>query len=143
LRVVAASATISNPAEHLYALTGLQFESINEASDASPQHSRRVFHLAATPGDESSLAADLQKSLLSSSDTGSFITFIDSRQGAERLAIKTDADAVVQLCGRIAAATKAQIVVSLKRRCATARFAESFQLPLWSLESIFHISAWD
>jgi DEAD/DEAH box helicase domain-containing protein len=96
LRVVAASATISNPAEHLYALTGLQFESINEASDASPQHSRRVFHLAATPGDEASLAADLQKSLLSSSDTGSFITFIDSRQGAERLAIKTDADAVVR-----------------------------------------------
>jgi DEAD/DEAH box helicase domain-containing protein len=63
---------------------------------ASPQHSRRVFHLAATPGDEASLAADLQKSLLSSSDTGSFITFIDSRQGAERLAIKTDADAVVR-----------------------------------------------
>ena len=96
LRVIAASATIQNPAEHLYALTGLQFESINEAFDGSPQHCRHVFHLAAPPGDEASLAAELHKSLLGGSDSGSFITFIDSRQGAERLAIKTEAAAVVR-----------------------------------------------
>jgi ATP-dependent helicase YprA (DUF1998 family) len=49
LRVVASRATISNPAEHLNALTGLEFESINEASDGSPQHPLHVFHIAASP----------------------------------------------------------------------------------------------
>jgi DEAD/DEAH box helicase domain-containing protein len=96
LRVVAASATISNPADHLYALTGLRFETVGELSDGSPQHRREIFHLAVPPGEEASTAAQLQKELLTGSDVGSFITFIDSRQGAERLALKTDADTFVR-----------------------------------------------
>src|SRR5579885_2541330 len=48
-----------------------------------------------------------------------------------------------QLCAPIAAATKAQIGARSKHHCGTARFVESFQLPLWSLESTFHISVWD
>lgn len=96
LRVVAASATIANPAEHLHALTGLTFATIDETSDGSPQHARQVFHLAAKPGEEASFAAQIQKLLLDKSDTGSFITFVDSRQGAERLAIKTDAGEIVR-----------------------------------------------
>jgi DEAD/DEAH box helicase domain-containing protein len=96
LRVVAASATISNPADHLYALTGLRFEEIGETSDGSPQQRREIFHLAVPPGDEASAAAQLQKELLSGSDVGSFITFIDSRQGAERLALRTGADTFVK-----------------------------------------------
>jgi DEAD/DEAH box helicase domain-containing protein len=96
LRVVAASATISNPAAHLYALTGLSFETVGESSGGSPQHARRVYHVAVEPGEELSVAAHVQKALLSESDVGSFITFIDSRQGAERLAIRTDAEAIVR-----------------------------------------------
>jgi len=96
IRVVAASATISNPADHLLALTGLQFETIDESTDGSPQFARKILHLATKQGDEASIAAELQKALLSGSNTGSFITFVDSRQGAERLAIKTEADDVVQ-----------------------------------------------
>lgn len=94
LRVVASSATISNSADHLNALTGLQFESVNELSDGSPQHRRDVFHIAAPPGDEASIAAELQRSLVRDSDSGSFVTFIDSRQGAERLAIRTESEVV-------------------------------------------------
>jgi DEAD/DEAH box helicase domain-containing protein len=96
LRAVAASATISNPADHLAALTGLCFETVNESLDGSPQHHRQVFHLAVPPGEEASTAARLQKELLNNSNVGSFITFIDSRQGAERLAVRTDAEAYVR-----------------------------------------------
>jgi DEAD/DEAH box helicase domain-containing protein len=92
LRVVAASATISNPAEHLLALTGLEFEVVDEKCDGSPRHDRRILHLATSVGTEASLAAGLQRDLLSGSDVGSFITFVDSRQGAERLALSTDVD---------------------------------------------------
>jgi len=87
LRVVAASATISNPCEHLAALTGMRFESIEEGSDGSPQQPRRILHVASSPGQEASIAADLHRIMLDGSDQGSFLTFVDSRQGAERLAI--------------------------------------------------------
>ena len=96
LRVVSASATISNPAEHLRALTGLEFEAVDESLDGSPQHTRRVLHLACKPGTEASLAADLHRRMLSGSDADSFITFVDSRQGAERLAISTDVEEAVR-----------------------------------------------
>jgi DEAD/DEAH box helicase domain-containing protein len=96
LRVVAASATISNPGEHLTALTGLQFETIDEASDGSPQQARQVLHIAAKIGEEASLAVELHKAMLNGSNAGSFITFVDSRQGAERLAIRTDAENFVR-----------------------------------------------
>jgi DEAD/DEAH box helicase domain-containing protein len=96
LRVVAASATIANPVEHLFALTGLTFASIDEASDSSPQRARQIFHLAAEVGDEISFAVQIQKALLDQSDAGGFITFIDSRQGAERLAVRMDAGEIVR-----------------------------------------------
>jgi DEAD/DEAH box helicase domain-containing protein len=65
LRVIAASATISNPGEHLALLTGLQFETVDEASDGSRQHMRRLLHLATKPGDEASLAMScIKRSLM-------------------------------------------------------------------------------
>jgi DEAD/DEAH box helicase domain-containing protein len=94
LRVVAASATISNPVEHVGELTGMAFEAIDETLDGSPSYARQVLHLACKAGQESSTAADLQKEMLDGSDQGSFLTFIDSRQGAERLAIRMDAEDV-------------------------------------------------
>ena len=96
LRAFAASATISNPAQHLAALTGLHFETVDESVDGSPHHAREVLHLASKAGQEASLAADLQKLLLANSERGSFITFVDSRQGTERLAIRTEAEGMVR-----------------------------------------------
>ena len=96
LRVVAASATISNPSEHLRALTGLDFVAVDKTSDGSPQYERKILHIAAKVGGEASLAAHLQRKLLSDSDKGSFITFVDSRQGAERLAIRTEMEEIVR-----------------------------------------------
>lgn len=92
LRVVAASATISNPSDHLAALTGLHFDTIDESLDGSPRHTRQIVHLACKAREEATIATELQKVLLGGSDRGSFITFVDSRQGAERLAIRTEAE---------------------------------------------------
>src|SRR5262249_54861088 len=75
-------------------LTGMAFEAIDDTLDSSPRYGRQILHLACGSGQEASAAADLQKSKLERSDQGSFLTFIDSRQGAERLAIRTDAEDV-------------------------------------------------
>jgi len=94
-RIIAASATIANPGQHLSELTGVTFEAVEERHDGSPQQERELLHVAATLGQESALAADIQKALLPSR-LGSFITFVDSRQGVERLAIRTESDDVVK-----------------------------------------------
>lgn len=140
LRVVAASATISNPADHMYELTGLSFETVDESSDGSPQHVRQVFHVAVKPGEEASLAAQLQRALLSGSDVGSFITFIDSDKGRNgspsELTPKT-------LYGRIAAAMRVPIAKPSKRHCERVHFAAWFPRPHLNLASTFRTSASD
>ncbi|MDE0384395.1 MAG: DEAD/DEAH box helicase [Defluviicoccus sp.] len=94
LSVVATSATIANPEEHLRALTGLDFAVIGPNDDGSPQHARSLLHLACG-GDESQAAvSELQKELVANSDSGSFIAFLDSRQGVERLAARIGHDLV-------------------------------------------------
>ncbi len=92
--VIAASATIANPAEHLRALTGLDFIVIDGREDGSPQHGRSLLHLACGPTEAQTMVADLQRKLVDLSDADSFITFLDSRQGVERLAAQTEHDLV-------------------------------------------------
>lgn len=92
--VIAASATIANPGEHLHALTGLDFAVIDENQDSSPQHARSLLHVACNPDETQGIISDLQREMVERSDTGSFITFVDSRQGVERLAAQTEHDLV-------------------------------------------------
>jgi DEAD/DEAH box helicase domain-containing protein len=90
VQVIAASATISNPESHLKDLTGLEFVGVTEDDDGSPRHERHVLHVASAPGEESKIAEEVQRILATESQKGSFITFVDSRQGVEKLAIKTN-----------------------------------------------------
>ena len=92
--VIAASATIANPGDHLRALTGLDFTVIDESKDGSPQHERSLLHVACSPDDSQKIVGDLQREILEASDSGSFITFMDSRQGVERLAAEAEHDLV-------------------------------------------------
>lgn len=92
--VIAASATIRNPAEHLRALTGLDFATVDGREDGSPQHARSLLHLACGPTEAQTMVADLQRRLVERSGSDSFITFLDSRQGVERLAAQTEHDLV-------------------------------------------------
>lgn len=90
LQVIAASATISTPEQHLDSLTGLEFETVGDDDDGAPRHERSILHLAADHRREAELAERIHKALVEGSKDGSFITFVDSRQGAERLAVRTD-----------------------------------------------------
>lgn len=92
LQLVAATATISNPAQHLERLTGRQFSVVDEDSDGSPHHERFVAHVASEEGDETQIVADLQHVALTAGRDGAFITFHDSRRGVEQLALRSTTD---------------------------------------------------
>lgn len=88
--VIAASATIANPGRHLQALTGLDFAVVDNTDDGSPQHARSLLHLACGAEEIQSIFSEFQRALVEQSGSGSFITFLDSRQGVERLAAQTE-----------------------------------------------------
>lgn len=85
LRLIASTATISNPAEHMKILTGMDFESVTEADDGSPHAERFCAHVVCPKGEEMQVTRSLQAELLKNSEEGGFITFVDSRKGVEML----------------------------------------------------------
>ena len=89
LQLVAATATISNPAAHLERLTGRTFSVVDEHSDGSPHHERYVAHVASEEAKETQIVADLQRLVLATGHDGAFITFHDSRKGVEQLALRS------------------------------------------------------
>ena len=94
-RLIAATATISNPAEHMRLLTGADFSVVEPADDGAPQYKRIVAHVACSEGDEFRIANHLQRVLLDYGAEGGFITFVDSRKGVETLAMETMQDSGV------------------------------------------------
>ena len=99
MRVIVASATISTPDQHLNSLTGFHFETVGEEDDGAPRHERSILHIAAAERREGEVAEEIHKALLEGSTDGSFITFVDSRQGAERVAVRTDNSGLVKPYG--------------------------------------------
>ena len=91
-RMIAATATIATPGEHLQRLTGFDFAVVDHESDGAQQHERLVAHVACPPGEELSIARQLQESVLTNGRQGGFITFMDSRKGVETLAMATEQD---------------------------------------------------
>lgn len=87
LQLIAATATILDPANHMKLLTGAAFTAIDHEHDGSPQHGRSVAHVGCPAGEELAVAKELHTRLLQSQQEGSFITFLDSRKGVEALAI--------------------------------------------------------
>ena len=93
LQIIAASATISDPAAHLERLTGVPFALVNEQDDGSSTYERHLLHVS-VPDVSNDAVGDFLGSLLNDSEQGSFITFADSRQGVERIADRLDHDGV-------------------------------------------------
>ena len=93
LRVIAASATIHNPAQHLETLTGLPFQVVDERCNGSPRAELTVQHVVGRePHDEG--WRDLQaavREVISEEPDRSYIAFIDDRQLAERAAAGIEA----------------------------------------------------
>ena len=92
LQLVAATATISNPEEHMRKLTGADFTVVDHDADGAPHHHRLIAHIACPEGEEIQLATTLQEQVLSSGTTGGFITFMDSRKGVETLAMASQSN---------------------------------------------------
>ena len=93
LRVIAASATIHNPAQHLETLTGLPFQVVDDRYNGSPRAELTVQHIVGRePHDEG--WRDLQtavREVISEDPDRSYIAFIDDRQLAERAAAGIEA----------------------------------------------------
>ena len=93
LRVIAASATIHNPAQHLETLTGLPFQVVDDRYNGSPRAELTVQHaVGRDPHDEG--WRDLQaavREVISEDPHRSYIAFIDDRQLAERAAAGIEA----------------------------------------------------
>lgn len=92
LQLVATTATISNPGEHLKQLTGEKFTVVDHEADGAPHYGRIVAHIACTEGKELEIAKELQHRALINGKDGAFITFLDSRKGVETLAMSTQKD---------------------------------------------------
>ena len=93
LRIIAASATIHNPAQHLETLTGLPFQVVDDRYDGSPRAELMVQHvIGREPHDEG--WRDLQaavREVISDDPARSYIAFVDDRQLAERAAAGIEA----------------------------------------------------
>ena len=85
---VAATATILSPEEHMRKLTGQEFAVVNESSNGSPRHPRKLLHLSlqvGRGGGEDQLAT-LLAAIIEADSEAQVIAFHDSRQGIERVA---------------------------------------------------------
>ena len=93
LRVIAASATIHNPAQHLETLTGLPFQVVDDRYNGSPRSELTVQHaIGREPHDEG--WRDLQtavREVINDDPDRSYIAFVDDRQLAERAAAGIEA----------------------------------------------------
>lgn len=112
LQIIATTATIFAPADHLEALTGYQFDEIGEADDGSPSHQRTLLHIASPLSGSDVMLADLLGRLAAEvpdGSGGSAIAFHDSRQGVERICAKLDADDIVPYRGGFDSKARAEI----------------------------------
>lgn len=96
LQIVAATATIDNPAEHMRNLTGSLFKVVDESENGAPRSPRRILHIEGpelgSHGEE--FMVGLLGQICGMPERHRFISFVDSRQGVERIARELGKDSV-------------------------------------------------
>jgi DEAD/DEAH box helicase domain-containing protein len=96
-QVIASTATITDPADHLARLTGLTYHVIEEPDNGAPQRPRLILHVN---GAEYGAAAEsglrtFAEGILDLPSRHRFLFFLDSRQGVERTARGIDKHGVL------------------------------------------------
>ena len=88
LQIVAATATIENPGEHLENLTGVKCSVVDDSVDGAPRSPRRILHLEGPElgRDGENAMQELLTGICGMAERHRFIAFADSRQGVERIA---------------------------------------------------------
>ena len=116
LQLIAATATIADPAVHMANLTGWPFEVVGEADDGSPTHSREILHVEGPDYGSAAetMLSDVVSRLIGASSQGSLIGFHDSRQGVERVARQVNDDSVLPYRAGYQAADRAKIERALR-----------------------------
>jgi DEAD/DEAH box helicase domain-containing protein len=87
LQIIAATATIYDPADHLERLTGLKFSVVGEDENGAPGYARQIIHVNGAEYGAAGEAAlvDLVRGIEKLENRNRFIAFMDSRQGVERI----------------------------------------------------------
>ncbi len=86
-QIIAATATIKDPAQHLAELTGVDFAVVDELENGAPFHPRLIYHVNGPEygaGGEAAVT-DLARGIRALPHRHRFIAFMDSRQGVERI----------------------------------------------------------
>ena len=109
-RVIAATATISNPAEHLAKLTGLPFTEITEEHNGARVYPRTLLHIE---GDNETDLLPVLREATGLADS-KFIAFMDSRQGVERLARQIPGNTVMAYRNGYEASDRREVELSLR-----------------------------
>ena len=119
-RIIAATATIQEPGEHLEKLTGLPFTVISDDQNGSPRHTRNLYHLPLDPkgGSGETQLAQLVKNIIDNDPEAQVIAFHDSRQGIERIAQAINRPA---RCCRTGRGTWPRTGATSRPNCATMR----------------------
>lgn len=89
-QIIAATATIEAPAQHLENLTGVQFKVVDEAANGAPRSRRNILHVegpeSVQEGKEA--IATIIAKICGMAERHRFISFVDSRQGVEQITIE-------------------------------------------------------
>jgi DEAD/DEAH box helicase domain-containing protein len=121
VQVIAATATIIDPAGHLASLTGCDFEVVGEELNGAPFHGLTLLHIEGpehgAPAER--MAADIGQGLAETIGEDAFILFNDSRQGVERITRAIDRDDVLPYRGGYDHKDRRNIEARL--HCNTAR----------------------
>ena len=116
LQVIAATATIAEPAQHLNRLTGLRFEVISEDENGAPQYPRLLLRIAGPSygagGEE--MVKSTVRAILELSNANRILAFVDSRQGTERVARDIESTEVLPYRSGYEADDRAMIESSLR-----------------------------
>ncbi|MBY3585154.1 DEAD/DEAH box helicase [Rhizobium bangladeshense] len=116
VQIVAATATIADPAEHLERLTGQPFKAIEDSVSGAPHHRRVLVHVAGADYGAAGEAAltDLLRGVLALPQRKRFIAFIDSRQGTERVVRSLESEHVLPYRSGYEADDRAKIERALR-----------------------------
>jgi DEAD/DEAH box helicase domain-containing protein len=116
LQIIAATATIVDPATHLRELTGCSFASVTEKDNGAPFHGLTLLHVdgPAYGGPSEKLGADFGTSLAGIVEPNAFIMFADSRQGVERITASIGSEVVKPYRGGYKGDDRRQIEQALR-----------------------------
>jgi DEAD/DEAH box helicase domain-containing protein len=116
LQVIAATATIAEPADHLHSLTGLDFSVVDEEHNGAPSHPRQIIHVnGAEYGSAGEAAlADLVLGIDKLNARHRFIAFMDSRQGIERIVRQMDSRGILPYRSGYESRDRKQIETALR-----------------------------